>query len=112
MASQQRYILCVLAQRWDVKRNYVEPVKQILAKRAAHYFFIQFFIGGGNDANIHGHRSIRTYRLESLLLENSQNFRLSFQTHVGNFIEKQSAAVGLLKFSNFVFRGAGEAAFD
>ena len=98
------------AQRGHVEGNYVEPVKQIFAERVAADFLLELLVGRGDHAHVHRDRLIRAKRFHALLFQHAQHFRLRFQAHVADFVEEQRAAIGFLKFSDFVFAGAGEAA--
>ena len=51
---------------------------------------------------------IRSYRLELLLLQHSQQFGLSFERQFRNFVQEQRASVGVFESSDAPFRGAGE----
>ena len=55
---------------------------------------------------------VRADALKTLLFQNAQHFRLGAQAHVADFIEKERAAIGFLKFADFIFAGPGETAFD
>ncbi len=112
MASEDGNVCGPIAERRDEKGNYVKAVEKILAKSAVQDLLFQIFVGGGDNPNVHAGSLVRADRFEALLFEHAQHFGLSTKAHVADFIEEKSAAVGLLKFADFVVAGSGEAAFD
>src|SRR5260370_24950505 len=108
VARQQRDIFLALAQRWNVKRNYVQAVKKVFAEVAPGDFLFQVFIGGGNHAGIHRNRVVFAYAGKALFVERAQNFGLGLQAHVADFIQKESAAISFVEFALLVFQRAGE----
>src|SRR5579864_6983613 len=111
MSRENGYVFGAVAERRHEKRNDVEPVKQVLTKGAAGDFLLEILVGGGEHANIHGESLTRPDRLEALFLEHAQDFGLRAQAHVSDFVEEESAAVGLLEFSDLVFGRTGKTAF-
>ena len=68
-------------------------------------------MGGTEDANIHRCLVDRADRSNRTLLNHAQELRLHGQWQLTDFIEKQGAAVGGLKETLAVFRGACEGTF-
>src|SRR5882724_11264250 len=112
MASQDGDVRGAIAEWRNEKRNDVETVEKVLAKTAMQNFLFEILIRGGKHADIDATGLVRADRFEALLFEHAQHFGLRAETHIADFIEEESAAIGLLKLANFVVAGAGEAAFD
>ena len=91
--------------------DYVEAVEQVFAKVSAFNLLVEILVGGGDDTNVHLDRFGGADGLEALFVERTQHFCLSLKAHVGDFVEKQGAAVGLLELADFVHVGSREAAF-
>src|SRR6202030_2489634 len=105
-------ILPAVAQGRHVKGNHVQAIEKILAKGAARDFLFEMLVRCGDDAHVDAQGGVGAHALEALFLEYPQNFRLRAQAHVADFIEEQRPAVGLLKFTDLVFRRAGKAALN
>ena len=56
-------------------------------------------MSGGNDTNINGKLASTPYPLDLLFLQDAQHLRLQGQAHVSNFIQKQSASIGLFELA-------------
>ncbi|MCG3163618.1 MAG: hypothetical protein JMDDDDMK_05057 [Acidobacteria bacterium] len=112
MLDQRGHIFQSFAQRRNLKRNDVQAVEQVGAKRAAFNFGFEPFVGRGDHARVNCHGCFRTDRLESLFFQRAQNFRLSLQTHIADFVQKDRRAVRSLEFSAPGLSRAGESAFD
>ncbi len=79
------------------KRNDVEAIKKVFAKVSLRDFFFQIFIGRSNHSHIDCNRIVASYWNKALLFQRAQNFGLRLETHVADFIEKQSSPISLLK---------------
>src|SRR4051794_4918698 len=108
MRSQYRYVFCALSQRRHRKRDDIQTVKEILAEIATLDFFLQVLVCRGNDPHVDLNRLRRTYRFKTVLVESSKHFRLRFEAHIADFVEKKCAAVRLLHFSDFVIGASVE----
>src|SRR5205823_6607813 len=73
--------------------NNVEPVKQILAKPSAGYFFGQRLVGSRDDADVNSYELCSPQTPQLLRLENAQQFDLRSCVHLSHFVEEKSAAV-------------------
>ena len=71
---------------------------------------LQVLVGGGDDAHVDLHRRLPADAIELALRQHAQQPRLQRRRHVADFIEKQSAAVGLLEAAAAQRVGAGESA--
>src|SRR5713101_1620443 len=112
VARERGNVFAAVAERGNEKGNDVQAVEKVLTKRAAGDFLLEVFVGGGDDANVHGDGLAGADGFEALLLEDAKDFGLRAKAHVADFIEKERAAVGFLKLADFVVAGAGEAALD
>src|SRR5258708_15087765 len=108
MTGKERNIFFALAQGRYEEGNHVEAIKKIFAEVAPRYFFFQILVGRSDDPHIDGDSLFAADGREALLFQCAQDFRLSFQTHVSDFIEKERATVRLLKFSFLVGCRPGE----
>jgi len=82
-----------LTQRRHFDREYVEPVKQILAKCASHDCLFQVTICRCNNANVNLQRLIGAYALKFSLLKHPQQRNLRFQWQITDLIEKDGAPI-------------------
>ena len=105
---QRQNILAPLAQRPDVQLHHVQPVKQILAKTTGLHLFLQIPVARGKDADVRLDFSVRAEALESSILRHAQQFRLERRRHLGDFVQKNRSAVGLLESPDALRRRAGE----
>src|SRR5258708_6073173 len=108
--GQDRNVLFAVAQGRHEEGNYVQPVKEILAEGAARDLLLEILVRGRQYANIDTERLAGADRLEALLFQHAQHFRLRAQTHVADFVEEERATVGFLEFADLIFRCAREAA--
>ena len=67
-------------------------------------------MGGGNHPNIDFNQLAATNAKELALGQHAQQTSLQRQGHVADFIQKQSAAVGLLEATGVASLGSGERA--
>src|SRR6187401_2010912 len=84
---------------------------EIKTKTLLLYFFQQVFICSCYNPNIHIYIFIGSYPGYLSFLQCPQNFCLRIQTHIAYFIEKQGAAICLLKFSNSLFDSRSKRTF-
>src|SRR6266446_2818192 len=110
MARQNGYALNALAQSWNREGYYVQAIKKVFPKQTPGNLILELFIRCGDHAHVYGCRVIGSHTLEPLLLEDSKYLGLSTQTHIADFVQEERAVIRLLKFADFVFTGAGEAA--
>ena len=103
-------ILGALAQWRKTKRHHVEAKEQILAKQPLLDEDAEILVGGGDDAHVGLDRRAAADGGVLALLQHAQKPRLSLHRHVADFVEKQRAAVGLLKQARLVDAGVGEGA--
>ena len=82
-----------------------------MAECAAFYQCFQVFVGGADDAHIHRCFFGITDTADGLFLNGAQEFDLHGQRQIGDFIEEQRAAVGMLEKAETVLICTGKAAF-
>ena len=90
--------------------QHVEAVVQVLAELATRHRLLDRLVGGGQHADIDPHRSLAAHRTDLALLQRAQQFHLCQQRNLGDFIEKERAAVGLAEEALLVGDRAGEGA--
>ena len=71
----------------------------------------EILVRRGDDAHVDFHRRVTADAIELAVGEHAQQSRLGFGRHVADFIEKQTAAVGLLETALTLLCRAGERAF-
>src|ERR1700692_3673034 len=77
--DQHRNVFCPFAQRRNLNRKNVEPVKQVAPQHAHSNGSLQVAIGGGDDAHVSSDGLTATHALELPLLQNTQQRNLSFR---------------------------------
>ena len=110
MIGEKGHIFQPFPERRHVNMDDVEAVIQVFAKLLQVHHVFQVLIGCGNDPDINGDRVFPTYPVEFIVLQDAEDFGLQGQFHIADFIEKQGASIGLLKFPHFGFYGPGESA--
>ena len=91
---QQRNVFPSRAQRRQHDLDGVEPKEQVFAEPAGGDLGPNVGVGGGNDAYVHFPRTRRPDPLELPGLQHAQELGLLRQRQVGDFVEKERAAVG------------------
>ena len=108
---QRQNVLAPLAQRPDIQLHHVQPVKQILAETPGLHLLLQVPVARGEDADVRAHLAVGADALERSILRHAQHLGLKRRRHLGDFIEKNRSAVGLLEPPDALRRRAGERAF-
>ena len=99
-----------VAQRRDLQIDDVETKQQVLAESAFAHGLGEVAVRGGDDADIDRHRPGAADAVDHALLDRAQQLRLQPHVHLGDFVEQQRAAGGLLEFSDPPGDCAGEGA--
>lgn len=73
MRQQQRNIHAPSAQRGDLDRDDVEPVKEIFSEGACLHPFPQWLIGGRHDPDIDAQGLLTPHALDAVLLQHPQH---------------------------------------
>ena len=99
-----------LAQRRHEDRDDVQAEVQILAEPAGADLRRQILVGRRQHAHVDLDALRAADALHHLFLQHAQHLRLRLQAHVGDLVEEDRAAVGLLEASRLVGDRAGERA--
>ncbi len=78
-------------------RDDVQAVEEVLAEAPALHLLRQVAVGGGDDPDIDLDAGGTPDPLEGLLLQHAHDLALGLQRHVGDLVEQQRAAMGLLQ---------------
>ena len=108
---QRHDVLRPLAQRRHAQRHDVDAVEEVGAEAAGLRFRLERTVGGEDQAEVAGARAGSAQAHELSFLQHAQEARLQLRAHVGDLVEEQRAAVGLLEVAGGGFRRAGEGAF-
>lgn len=101
-------VLAALAQRRQLQAHHVQAVQQVGTEFSLRDQTFQILMGGGDHAYIDADQFASTHTEEFALREHTQQSRLQRQRHVADFIEEQSAAVGLFEAADMAPLRAGE----
>ena len=110
MPGQRGNVIAAFAQRRQGDRHHVEPVKQVFAEQPGGNHRRQVLVGRSDDPHIHRNLGAPANPADLPRLQRAQQAGLRLQRHIANLIEKQRAAMGLLKFAGVARDGAGERA--
>lgn len=88
-----------------------ETLIEIIAECAGEDHFPEIPMGGGNDADVHFHRAIRSDRFNFTLVEDTQQLRLGGKRQLADFIKEQNTSVGGFEFPFVVGGSAREGPF-
>ena len=100
-----------LAQGRQAQVDDVEAVEQILAEGALLDLLGEVAVRGGQHPDVDLHRAGAADPVDHPLLERAQQLGLEPDVHLGDFVEQQRAAVGLLEAADAAGDRAGEGAF-
>src|SRR5579864_3200561 len=108
---QRRDIGPTLPQGWHDDGEDVKPIIEVGAKTAFLHCPVQVAITRSYDAHIHFDSATASKRLKLVLLQDSQEFYLSFEWKLADFIEEQGPAICDFKSSRSSLQSAGKGAF-
>src|SRR5690554_3230575 len=108
---QFRDVFPAFGQFGQVYADYVQTVEQILPEAAGLHQFFQVLVRGGDDAHIHLDGGGAAYPVKLAVGQYPQQSGLGVGGHVADFVQEQSAAVGLLEPALAGGRSAGEGTF-
>jgi hypothetical protein len=108
--DQPRHVARPLAQRRQHDREHVQAEEEILAERARLHHVLERPVRGGDDARVHGERSVPAHARERLLLDRLQQLDLERERHLADLVQEQRAAVRVLEPAGLLAHGAGECA--
>ena len=90
--------------------EHVEAVVEVLAKLPLLERGLEVAVGGGDDAHVGLQSAGTADALELALLEDAQELRLQERAHLGDLVEEERAAGGLLDATDLARDRAGERA--
>ncbi|EWS64721.1 hypothetical protein Y695_02031 [Hydrogenophaga sp. T4] len=96
-AREHGHVFTPLAQRGQAQADHIEAVEQVLAEHAFLDPLLQVLVRGGDHTHVGTHRAVAAHAVEMAVGEHAQQARLQVKRHVTDFVEKQRAAIGLLK---------------
>ena len=108
--GQRQHVVRPLAQRRELQVDDVEAVEEILAERPLLHLVGKVAVGGREDADVDRHRPGAADAVDHALLDGAQQLGLQAHVHLGDLVEQQRAAVGLLELADAARDGAGEGA--
>src|SRR6266478_5472047 len=108
---QYRNVFSAFPQRRHLEGKHVEPIEQILSKRAVRHRRGQITIRCGDDANIDLDPLSPPHALEFALLEDPQQCHLCVGRKFAHLVQEDRAAVRQLEPTESPLHGPGEGAF-
>ncbi|OQA26793.1 MAG: hypothetical protein BWY59_01262 [Verrucomicrobia bacterium ADurb.Bin345] len=99
MVDQQGQVFDPFPQRGNPDRQHLEPEIQVFPKLPVGHHGFQVAVRGRQHAHVHLARLRRPHALDHAVLEHPEQFRLAFDLHVADFVQKNGAAVGDLEFA-------------
>ena len=97
MFGEHMHILTSLTQGGQSQTDHIQTVKQVFAEHAFFDALLQILVGGRNDPHIGFNGTVAADAVKMAIGQNTQQTRLQIKGHVANFVQEQSAALGLLK---------------
>src|SRR5947209_4613371 len=111
MVRQKIDVFAAVAQRRQVNLNGIQTEEQVLTKAPGSRFRIDVGIGCRQDPHVHAACGRGANTLKISRFQDAQELRLQVQRNVGNFVQKQCAAVGKLESPHAIGARIGERAF-
>src|SRR5690554_5011900 len=112
VAGDDDRILAALPEWGQMKIHDVEPVVEILAEGPLFDHFGKIAMGRRDDPNIDRLGTIGAHALHHPLLERTKKLHLKVEGHLAQLVEKERAALGLLKTTGARCHCAGEGALN
>ena len=97
MACQTRNVPRPFPQRRQLHADHIQAVEQVFTEFTFRHQPLQILMGGGNNPHIHLYRRITADAVKLAFCQHTQQPGLNIERHITDFIEKQRAAVRLLK---------------
>src|SRR6266850_3074060 len=110
ISHELRNVLFAVAQRWKNDDDDAKAIKKIFTKLIGGNGRLQIAVGRCNHADINGNCFFAAEALEVLFLQDAHELDLCAGRHITDFVEKDSAMVGLLEATDATNFGAGERA--
>ncbi len=111
MPDQQRNIFRSLAQRGQINRDNRQAIIQVVTKASFLDGIFNIPIGCSNDPDING-TDFAANRLHLHFLQHPQKLRLQLHRHLTDFIEEQSATIGIDKLTITIANGPCEGSLN
>ena len=102
----QRNIFLTLTQRRNYDLEYTQPIVKLFAQMRS-----EFLTGRGKYPSVYRDFLLAAKPPHSQVLENAQQLRLRRERHLADLVEKQSAALSLLKAAGRTLHGSRKRAF-
>src|SRR5579863_6551882 len=99
------------AKRRHINWNHIEAVIEVLPESSVFERRAKIAVCGGDQPNSHFDSARSTQPLKFALLQHAQKLGLRRRRDIADFVEKQVALVGQLKFSGLAGGRSGERAF-
>src|SRR5262249_28208156 len=99
VARQQGNILTAFSKRRHPKRDDVEPIVEVLAKRPLSNSLLQILVRGGYEADVDLYRACASHALELLFLQGAQELCLKRRRQLSHFVQEERASVAELQLS-------------
>ena len=100
MVRQKWNVIPALSQRRQFDIDYIEPVKQIFTKLAILDSPQKLPVGCGDETGLNLLVGIAAQTLVLPFLQHAQKFLLQVEVHIANFIQKNSAGLSKLQFTD------------
>src|SRR6185295_9072043 len=107
---QKRKVVNALSERRSANRKHIQAVIQIAAKLAFFDLSDQILVCSRYHTHVDSLRARTAQSFEFPLLKHTQQFRLEFERHVPDFIQKKRSLVRLFKPPDTLTNRTGEGA--
>src|SRR5258705_1959532 len=108
---QQRNIINAFAQRRNLNREDIQPIKKVHAKSTVVNFPFKIFVASCDDANVRLDRSVSPDAFKLSFLQHPQESHLYLRAQLCNLVKKDRAAVGRFEPADPLMQRAGESSF-
>src|SRR5439155_894805 len=110
VVGQERDVLAPLPEGWQLDRDRVDPVVQVLAELARPHRLGEVAVGRRHEPDVHATRSRRAHAKEGAGLEGAQELHLAVRRQLADLVEQERAAVCQLHEPGLGAHRAGERA--
>src|SRR5215213_2923558 len=97
VVDQNRNVVASLPKRWNVNRQHVDAVIEIVTEATVSHHRAQVAICGGDHAHVHVHFVCTTNAPDLSLLKRAQEFGLHADVKLSDLVKEQRPAVRDLK---------------
>src|SRR5438093_1441245 len=106
VGGEQDEIVSPLHQRGEPDRDDREAIVEVFAEASLLDRLLEIAVGGRDQAHVDGDRLAAPHPLDLALLHRAQDLRLQREAHVGDLVEEQGTAPGLLEATDLACDGA------